>query len=39
MTVTLENFPEPVRLNLWGFGGQDIYHGSHALFLHVEFGC
>ena len=29
----------PVRLNLWDFGGQDIYHGSHALFLHVEFGC
>ena len=36
MTATLENFPEPV--DLWDFGGQDIYHGSHALFLHVEFG-
>ncbi len=23
----------PVRVNLWDFGGQDIYHGSHALFL------
>ena len=23
-----------MRLNLWDFGGQDIYHGSHALFLH-----
>jgi internalin A len=22
-----------VRLNLWDFGGQDIYHGSHALFV------
>jgi internalin A len=32
----LENFPEPVRLNLWDFGGQDIYHGSHALFLHSQ---
>ena len=21
------------RLNIWGFGGQDIYHGTHALFL------
>jgi internalin A len=21
------------RVNLWDFGGQDIYHGSHALFL------
>ena len=36
MTVTLENFPEPARLNLWDFGGQDIYHGSHALFLHGQ---
>jgi internalin A len=35
-TVTLENVPEPVRLNLWDFGGQDIYHGSHALFLHGQ---
>ena len=23
----------PADLNLWDFGGQDIYHGSHALFL------
>ena len=22
-----------VRLHLWDFGGQDIYHGTHALFL------
>jgi internalin A len=34
MTIELEDFPQPVRLNLWDFGGQDIYHGSHALFLH-----
>jgi internalin A len=27
---------ESVRLNLWNFGGQDIYHGSHALFLHGQ---
>lgn len=26
----------PVRLNLWDFGGQDIYHGSHALFLQSQ---
>jgi internalin A len=32
--VELERFTGPVRLNLWDFGGQDIYHGSHALFLH-----
>ena len=35
-TVDLGGFAEPVRLNLWDFGGQDIYHGSHALFLHAH---
>jgi internalin A len=34
MALRLDRFPEPVRLNLWDFGGQDIYYGSHALFLH-----
>jgi internalin A len=23
----------PARLNIWDFGGQDIYHGTHALFM------
>lgn len=23
----------PARMHLWDFGGQDIYHGTHALFL------
>lgn len=23
----------PIRLSCWDFGGQDIYHGTHALFL------
>jgi internalin A len=23
----------PARLQIWDFGGQDIYHGTHALFL------
>ena len=36
ITVELDGFAEPVRLNLWDFGGQDIYHGSHALFLHGQ---
>jgi internalin A len=30
------NFQGPVCLNLWDFGGQDIYHGSHTLFLHGQ---
>jgi internalin A len=25
-----------VRVNFWDFGGQDIYHGSHALFLQGQ---
>jgi internalin A len=25
--------PEPGRLQIWDFGGQDIYHGTHALFM------
>jgi internalin A len=36
MTVELVEFPEPVNLNLWDFGGQDIYHSAHSLFLHGQ---
>jgi internalin A len=24
---------ENLRINIWDFGGQDIYHGTHTLFL------
>jgi internalin A len=35
-TMGLEDFPDPVHLNLWDFGGQEIYHGSHALFVQGQ---
>jgi internalin A len=34
--VTLRDNKQPVRLNFWDFGGQDIYYGSHALFLQGQ---
>jgi internalin A len=34
--MILEDFSEPVRLNLWDFGSQDIYRGSHPLFLEGQ---
>jgi internalin A len=27
---------DPIRLSLWDFGGQDLYHGTHALFLRTR---
>jgi internalin A len=27
-------FDAPLTLKIWDFGGQDIYHGTHALFLN-----
>jgi internalin A len=27
---------EPVRLNIWDFGGQDVYHNTHRLFLSTK---
>ncbi|WP_192499242.1 COR domain-containing protein [Skermanella pratensis] len=32
ITAALPGDP-PIRLHAWDFGGQDIYHGTHALFL------
>jgi len=29
----------PTRLNVWDFGGQDIYHGTHALFVRGRAVC
>jgi internalin A len=36
--IEIERFPlkannQTISLNIWDFGGQDIYHGAHALFL------
>ena len=27
---------ESARLQIWDFGGQDIYHGAHALFMRAQ---
>jgi internalin A len=32
----MDNGEEPAILNLWDFGGQDIYHGTHALFMRTR---
>jgi internalin A len=29
----LSDHGETLRINIWDFGGQDIYHGTHTLFL------
>ncbi|WP_161967152.1 leucine-rich repeat domain-containing protein [Fimbriiglobus ruber] len=34
--LEIDGLPHPIRLNLWDFGGQDIYLGSHALFLQGQ---
>ena len=31
--LALQISDAPVTLKIWDFGGQDIYHGTHALFL------
>src|SRR5262249_52975082 len=31
--LALEGRSSPVTVRFWDFGGQDIYHGTHALFL------
>ena len=32
-TIALEESQGPIRLNLWDFGGQEVYHGTHSLFV------
>jgi internalin A len=31
--LTMDEGSDPAVLNLWDFGGQDLYHGTHSLFL------
>ncbi len=35
-STTVEGQSGTVRLRLWDFGGQDVYHGTHALFLQDQ---
>lgn len=32
-TWALESIPDPLRLNIWDFGGQEIMHATHQFFL------
>ncbi|AGA89923.1 TIR domain-containing protein [Thioflavicoccus mobilis 8321] len=34
--LSLPGDETPAVLNLWDFGGQDIYHGTHALFMRTR---
>jgi internalin A len=34
--LPIEGRTSPVTLRIWDFGGQDIYHGTHALFLQTD---
>ena len=35
-TVSWDGTSTGERLNLWDFGGQDIYHGAHSLFMRTQ---
>jgi internalin A len=35
-SAILDGIEVPARLNIWDFGGQDLYHGTHALFLRTS---
>ncbi|WP_296842249.1 leucine-rich repeat domain-containing protein [Thiofilum sp.] len=34
--LPVEGLDQPVTLNLWDFGGQEIYHATHRLFLSSD---
>jgi internalin A len=33
LPLATQAFDAPMTLKIWDFGGQEIYHGTHALFL------
>ncbi|MFN0200052.1 MAG: COR domain-containing protein, partial [Bacteroidia bacterium] len=35
-TLACDFLPFPLQLNMWDFGGQDIYHATHRLFLQTR---
>jgi len=36
IVVTTQDFGADTLLRMWDFGGQDIYHGTHALFMRTR---
>lgn len=35
-SLPMQDGEEPIKLHIWDFGGQDIYHGTHALFMKTN---
>jgi internalin A len=36
LSLDIDSDPKPVTANIWDFGGQDIYHATHALFFRTR---
>lgn len=36
ISVASAKFADDETLNIWDFGGQDIYHGTHAIFMRTR---
>jgi len=36
ITVTSASLGPDIRMHLWDFGGQELYHGTHAIFMRTR---